>query len=87
MKKYTGKSISSGLAIGEIYISSKLSLCVNKVNIIDTEAEINRFYQCKDKAIEHLKELYKKAVFQVGQEGASIFEAHQMMIDNEDYLS
>ena len=86
MMIYEGKSVFEGIAIGPLYIYKKEMQSVKRVKVEDTEAEKARYKDARDKAIEELKALYDKAVIEVGESGAEIFEAHQLMVDDEDFI-
>ena len=86
MEKYQGKAVFNGIAIGKISLYKKDDSTVKRVHREDTEAEKNRFHNAKNKALEELKILYEKALKEVGETSAAIFEAHQMMVEDEDYL-
>ncbi|MDC7286415.1 phosphoenolpyruvate--protein phosphotransferase [Blautia schinkii] len=86
MNVLEGKSVFSGIAIGKISILQKVDTSVKRVHIEDVEAETARVEQAKDTAVAQLQKLYEKAVQEVGESGAAIFEVHQMMLDDEDYL-
>lgn len=86
MVTYTGKTVFNGIAIGNIAVYLKKDKQVKRNHIEDVEKEWKRFIEAKDAAIEQLKELYKKAVVEVGNDGAAIFEVHQMMLEDMDYL-
>ena len=85
MKAYMGKSVFGGVAIGKISVYKKTEQQVKRVKIADVEAELARFEAAKEKAIEQLKGLYEKALKEVGEANAAIFEVHQMMLDDDDY--
>ena len=87
MDTYTGKSISNGIAIGRILFYKKGEQAVKRVKIQDTSAEVERYEKAKQTALKQLGELYKKAVEEVGEVNAMIFEVHQMMLEDlgEDY--
>lgn len=86
MKVLEGKSVFSGIAIGKISILQKMDTSVKRVHIDDPAAEIARVAEAKEKAVEQLQKLYDKALQEVGESGAAIFEVHQMMLDDDDYL-
>ncbi len=86
MEIYEGKSVFEGIAIGIISVYKKQEQSVKRVKIEDKAAEIERYSAAREKAIEQLKHLYDKAVKEVGESGAEIFMAHQLMIDDEDYI-
>lgn len=85
MEVLNGKSVFSGIAIGRISIYDKSDDQVKREKITDTAAEIQRFEAAKEKAKEQLGELYDKALREVGEVNAMIFEVHQMMLDDLDY--
>lgn len=85
MKTYMGKSVFGGVAIGKISVYKKTEQQVKRVKIADVEAELARFEAAKEKAIEQLKGLYEKALMEVGEANAAIFEVHRMMLDDNDY--
>lgn len=86
MEVLNGKSVFSGIAIGRISIYDKSDDQVKREKITDTAAEIQRFEAAKEKAKEQLGELYDKALREVGEVNAMIFEVHQMMLDDLDYV-
>ena len=86
MQNITGKIAFGGIAIGKIKEISKENNVVRRVKIEDAKAEIARFEAARDQAEEELKGLYDKAVKEVGEANAAIFEVHQMMLEDEDYL-
>ena len=81
-----GKSVFGGIAIGRLSIYNKKENQVKREKITDVEAEITRFTDAKETAKEQLKGFYKKAVKEVGEVNAAIFEVHQMMLDDLDYV-
>ena len=85
MKEYKGKSVFGGIAIGRIKVYNKLEQQVKRVHIDDTEHEKKRYYAAVDKAAMQLQELYDKAVKEVGEANAAIFEMHQIMLTDDDY--
>ncbi len=84
MVTYTGKSILKEIAIGKILYDSKEEQVVQRKSIADTQAEIARFERAKMKAAEQLEQLYEKALQEVGEATAAIFEVHSMMLEDED---
>ena len=86
MRVLEGKSVFSGIAIGKISILQKADTSVKRTKVENPEAEIARVQEAKEKAVEQLQKLYDKALQEVGESGAAIFEVHQMMLDDEDYL-
>ena len=85
MKEYKGKSVFGGIAIGRIKVYNKSEQQVKRVHIDDTEHEKKRYYAAVDKAAMQLQELYDKAVKDVGEANAAIFEMHQIMLTDDDY--
>ena len=85
MKEYKGKSVFGGIAIGRIKVYNKSEQQVKRVHIDDTEHEKKRDYAAVDKAAMQLQELYDKAVKEVGEANAAIFEMHQIMLTDDDY--
>lgn len=85
MKKYTGKGVYGAVAVGRISVFKKRDAEVKRVRVEDTEAEKRRYEQAKAAAGEQLGEIYKKALKEVGEANAAIFEIHQMMLDDDDY--
>lgn len=85
MKEYKGKSVFGGIAIGRIKVYNKSEQKVKRVHVDDTEHEKKRYYAAVDKAARQLQELYDKAVKEVGEANAAIFEMHQIMLTDDDY--
>ena len=81
-----GKSVFGGIAIGRLSIYNKKENQVKREKITDVESEITRFTDAKETAKEQLKGFYEKAVKEVGEVNAAIFEVHQMMLDDLDYV-
>ncbi|HEZ7989031.1 MAG TPA: phosphoenolpyruvate--protein phosphotransferase [Ruminococcus sp.] len=86
MREYSGKSVYGGIAIGPIKVIKKDNSQVKRIHITDTESEVNRFVQAKQNSKEQLEKLYKKAVLEVGEANAAIFDIHNMMLDDLDYI-
>lgn len=84
--KLEGKSVFSGIAIGKCKVFGKKDSLVKRNKITDTAAEIKRFSQAKEQAKGQLALLYDKALREVGEANAMIFEVHQMMLDDLDYV-
>ncbi len=80
-----GKSVFGGIAIGRLAVYKKSDTQVKRVKITDTEAELERFVSARETAKEQLGGLYEKALKEVGEVNAMIFEVHQMMLDDMDY--
>ena len=85
MGEYTGKSVFKGIAIGKISVYHKNQKKVKRTKVTDIDREIRRYKDGVKKAGEQLQELYKKALVEVGEANAAIFEIHQMMLEDDDY--
>lgn len=81
-----GKSVFGGIAIGRLSVYNKKDHQVKRHKIADAAAETARFTTARETAKEQLAGLYEKAVREVGETGAMIFEVHQMMLDDLDYI-
>ena len=81
-----GKAVGNGIAIGRISILNKDDNQVRRVTITDPEAEKARFEDAKAKSADQLHALYEKALREVGEVNAAIFEVHAMMIEDLDYV-
>ena len=86
MKRYTGKSVFAGVAIGKVMLYDKGQQQVKRKKVEDTVHEVARYQEACEKAKEELACLYDKALKEVGESGAAIFEIHQMMLDDDDYI-
>lgn len=86
MEKYTGKSIFKGIAIGKILFYQKGEQPVKRMKIEDTAEQIKRYEDARAKAAEQLQGLYEKALKEVGEANAAVFEVHQMMLEDDDYI-
>ena len=85
MKKFSGKGVYSAVAIGKISVFRKRDVSVTRTHITDSAAELGRVEQAKQKAAEQLRAIYDKALKEVGETNAQIFEIHMMMLEDEDY--
>ncbi|MCD8089268.1 MAG: phosphoenolpyruvate--protein phosphotransferase [Clostridiales bacterium] len=85
MEKFSGKSIFKGIAIGKISFVSKDKQQVRRTKISDTAAEMKRYEDAKALAVEELNGLYEKAVKEVGEDSAEIFNVHAMMLEDDDF--
>lgn len=81
-----GKSVCGGIAIGKIHLMVKAEKRIVRHSIEDTEKEVIRFEDARAVAKQQLSELYGKAVAEVGEANAVIFEIHRMMLDDDDYV-
>lgn len=85
MKKFHGKGVYGAVAIGKISLFKKADAEVKRIHTVNTDDERARFEQAKALAVKQLQEIYGKALKEVGEANAAIFEIHQMMLDDEDY--
>ena len=85
MQIYKGKSVFGGIAIGKISVYKKDEQLVKRVKIEDADAEMARYTAARNIAAAQLQKLYDKALKEVGEANAAIFEVHQMMLEDEDY--
>ena len=83
---YEGKAVFEGVAIGKLSVYKKNEETVKREKVTDVEAEVARYAAARETATEQLQALYEKAVKEVGEAGAEIFEAHQMMVDDDDFV-
>lgn len=81
-----GKSVFGGVSIGKIMLYKRNEKVIKRTHVDDVDAEWKRFCDAKDTAVSQLKELYDKAIEDVGEANAMIFEIHQMMLEDLDYL-
>lgn len=82
----SGKSVFGGIAIGKISFYKRNEITIKRSRIEDTDAEISRFEEAKAQALAELQQLHDKAVDDVGEANAMIFEIHQMMLEDLDYV-
>lgn len=85
MTRFTGKGVYGAVAVGKISVFKRQDVQVKRVKIEDTQAEIARLEAAKEKAVSQLGEIYEKALREVGEANAQIFEIHMMMVEDEDY--
>lgn len=81
-----GKSVFGGVSIGKLMFYKRNEKVIRRTHVDDVDAEWKRFEEAKNTAIDQLKALYDKAIEDVGEANAMIFEIHQMMLDDLDYL-
>lgn len=86
MQVYHGKSVFGGIAIGKISVFSKKEHRIVRVKISDIDAELARFEAAKQTVLTQLAALYEKACREVGEANAAIFEVHQMMLEDDDFI-
>lgn len=85
MQTYQGKSVFGGIAIGRISVFGREEQVVRRTKIEDADAELVRYAGAKAQAFTELGQLYEKALKEVGEANAAIFEVHQMMLEDDDY--
>lgn len=85
MECLKGKSVYKGIALGKISVLKKNDYVVKRTKADDVEGEIGRVSQAKELACAQLQKLYEKALKEVGEASAAIFEVHQMMLDDADF--
>ena len=81
-----GKSVFGGVSIGKLMFYKRNEKVIKREHVSDADAEWKRFEAAKGQAVDQLKELYEKALEDVGEANAMIFEIHQMMLEDLDYL-
>ncbi len=81
-----GKAVFEGIAIGKLSVYKKTEQSVKREKVSDVEAEIKRYEDARAAAVEQLQALHDKAVKEVGEASAEIFEAHQLMVEDGDYI-
>ncbi len=85
MKKFNGKGVYGAVAIGKISVFKKPDAAIKRVRVEDTEKEKERVAQAKAASAEQLRKIYEKALKEVGETNAQIFEIHMMMLEDDDY--
>ncbi len=85
MKKYTGKGVYGGIAIGRISVFRRQEILVRRMHVTDPEHELQRVENAKQRTLSQLKQIHEKALREVGETNARIFEIHMMMLEDEDY--
>lgn len=86
MQVGTGKSILNGIAIGKLKVYKKKDTTISTAEVQDTAAEIARFEDAQQKAIEQQTALYEKALEEAGEEIAEVFNIHAMMLEDDDFV-
>lgn len=86
MQCFQGKSVYKGIVMGPVVVLKKNDYQVKRQKIDDADAEIIRTRQAIECSKEQLQKLYDKAIIEVGEASAAIFEVHQMMLEDDDYL-
>lgn len=87
MQVFTGIGVNGGIAIGQFSVYHRKVTEIIRKPIEDVDSELNRFKEALEKTVVHLQNLYKKAVSEVGEATAMIFEVHQMMIEDIEYIA
>ena len=85
MKQFTGKGVYGAVAMGKISLFKKQDTVIQRTSVTDTEAEKARVEEAKAAASEQLQAIYEKALKEVGETNAQIFEIHMMMLEDDDY--
>ena len=85
MEKYIGKSVYKGTAIGPVSVLKKKDSLVKRIHIDNTAEELKRLDAARERTMTQLGQLYEKALQEVGEVNAAIFEVHQMMLEDDDY--
>lgn len=85
MTRYKGKGVYGAVAVGRIRLFRRQDIRVKRVRTEDSERELKRLGAAKEKALSQLREIYGKALVEVGEANAQIFEIHMMMVEDEDY--
>ena len=85
MTTFTGKGVYGAVALGKVSVFKRRETTVKMLHVDDTEAEKARLAAAKEAAIAQLQEIYDKALKEVGEANAQIFEIHMMMIEDDDY--
>lgn len=83
--EFCGKGVSGGIAIGKAAVFERGNEQIRRISVDDAKAEIKRFSQAKKLAQKQLKRIYDKALIEVGETNAEIFNIHMMMLEDEDY--
>lgn len=85
MKKFSGKGVYSAVAIGKISVFKRQEAAVKRTHVTDTDSEIKRLEKAKEQTTAQLERIYQKALKEVGETNAQIFEIHMMMVEDDDY--
>ena len=86
MQVGTGKSVLNGIAIGKLKIYKKKDTAISAAEVADTAAEVARFEEAQQKAIEQQTALYEKALAEAGEDIAEVFNIHAMMLEDDDFV-
>lgn len=85
MKKFSGKGVYSAVAIGKISVFKRQEAAVKRTHVTDADSEIKRLEKAKEQTTAQLEGIYQKALKEVGETNAQIFEIHMMMVEDDDY--
>ena len=85
MTVFNGKGVYGAIALGKISVFKRREAKVKRIHVEDTQAELKRLEEAKQRSVEQLQQIYDKALREVGEANAQIFEIHMMMIDDDDY--
>lgn len=85
MKKFKGRGVYGGIAIGRISVFKRREIHVRRMHVTDPTCELQRVKNAKQRALSQLQQIHEKALREVGETNARIFEIHMMMVEDEDY--
>ena len=85
MTKYWGNGVYGGIAIGRVSLYGKRDVTVKRMHVNHTDKEKERFEKAKEETAKQLRQIYEKALVEVGETHAQIFDIHIMMLEDEDY--
>lgn len=85
MRQFVGKGVSTGIAMGPMHFYSQGEVKIDFTPSTDIACELKRFEEAVTKAVAQLQSLYEKALAEIGEEAALLFEVHQMMLEGEDF--
>lgn len=86
MQTFYGKSVLSGIAIGKLYVHSKAELQVKRLHVENSQQEIDRYQNASKLAYEQLGQLYQESLIRIGEANAAIFQIHQIMLEDGDFV-
>ena len=85
MLKFQGKGVYGAIAVGKVSLFKRQEAQVRRIHVSNVKEELEKLSEAKSKAIEQLSAIYEKALIEVGETNAQIFEIHMMMIEDDDY--
>lgn len=85
MLKFQGKGVYGAIAVGKVSLFKRQEAQVRRIHVSNIKEELEKLSEAKTKAIEQLSAIYEKALVEVGETNAQIFEIHMMMIEDDDY--